>query len=689
MLGVGFPPGGRAAVRCEVSACDYRSYKGRRKGKAVLRRTESFDERWVSEDRTMEELGGYGSAGGGGGGGGDGSHGAPGRGGGKQQQQQHSSAASAAAVASAGGGGGGRSKVQGWSSLTRLHRNPPTSSPPRDPFPPLATCSFSSKSSKNSRPLNNLLASPIFGDDFHRPQQSGGGGLSSGGSFSSNLQGRNSVPGGATSIQNGVAHSSNGRGAGGGVEADGGVVVGETDERRIRRVGYGGSDSSSSSSDSFASNSFGQNGHHQQQGGGGAGGAAAAAAAGSTAGNYYQHGQSARSPPVSSAASHNNRVQSGGAGAGAGAGPGLSPGPFGSGFPSSSGIVVSNQVLQHSGREAGASKHERALELSADAAPFVPAVKRGSYDQALPQLGGAGEAEPSVLRDHSNALDHNIEGHFHHRDLGGRNENRDTAVASENREPERPSVSDCRSSTGDAERDANGEAGAFAYDHGRDGGDSTAASSAFYVPMEPEWEEDDLYLRYRSDALRTARERDRFARGASQAYIRGDHRRAKTMSKQAQERRLLAERLNAEAANEILNQRNNDASRNIWHIDLHGLHTGEAVAALENRLMYIESEIHSSGQTNRREGFFVPQIEHEVGETSNLRAHQDALKHKHTQSLITAPRELLVITGVGVHSQGGPTIPFAVKNFLLTKGYQFAQNTPGSFSVRPKLRLSV
>ncbi|KAL3683623.1 hypothetical protein R1sor_001645 [Riccia sorocarpa] len=106
--------------------------------------------------------------------------------------------------------------------------------------------------------------------------------------------------------------------------------------------------------------------------------------------------------------------------------------------------------------------------------------------------------------------------------------------------------------------------------------------------------------------------------------------------------------------------------------------------------MYIESEMNSASQADVRRGLsLVPGNAHEVGETSNLRAHQDALKQRHTESLIAAPRELLVVTGVGVHSQGGPTLPFAVKNFLLTEGYQFIQNTPGSFSVRPKLRLPV
>ncbi|KAL2643292.1 hypothetical protein R1flu_010879 [Riccia fluitans] len=569
--------------------------------------------------------GGYGS--------GAGSHGDPGlgRAGGESHNtqnvhQQRSSAASAAV------------KVQGWSSLTRLHRNP---SPPLDPFPPLATASsYSSKGSKNTKQVRQ---SPIILEDNYRrlPQHHSPGGFSSSGSsFSSNLQGQN--PGAL--IQNGTAFSSNEKGAG----ADG--VVGEKDERRSRRVGV--SDSVSSSSDSFASNS----GH-----------VATRAAVRSAAGDRNLTGQFCRSLPVSSAASYNRQASE-------------EANRCASVLPGSSGVAAS-------GRELGASKHERTVELSADAEPFFPAVKRGSHDQALRQV--AEEAEFSFLRNQNHSLDHSIL----HED--GAYENGESAVGGapsfEPREPERPSVSDCRSSTGDAERDVNGEIGApISSDQGRDGGDSTAASSAFLLPIEPEWEEEDLYLRYRSDALRTARERDRFARGASQAYLRGDHRRAKTMSKQALEKRLLAERLNADAANEILSQRNKDSRKDIWHIDLHGLHTGEAVSALENRLRYIESEMNSASQADLRGGSsFVPGTGHEVGETSNLRAQQDALKEKHTQSLITAPRELLVVTGVGVHSQGGPTLPFAVKNFLLNEGYQFIQSTPGSFSVRPKLRLPV
>ncbi|KAL3696544.1 hypothetical protein R1sor_010620 [Riccia sorocarpa] len=576
--------------------------------------------------------GGYGSGGG--------SYGEPGlgRAGGRGRHNVHQQRSSAASAAG---------KVQGWSSLTRLHRN--SASPPRDPFPPLAaSSSFSSKGSKNdSKNTRQVQPSPIvLGENFSRLPQNHSPGVysSSGSSFSSNLQGPNL---GGLSASNGAAVSSNGGIRNGKGERGGGRgigVVGETDERRRR--GVDGSDSVSSSSDSFASNS----GHVEP-------------VTASTAGGENWNVQFGRSPPVSSAASYNKQGREHGLG------------PLPSEFRDSS---------QASARELGASKHERTVGLSVDAEPFFPAVKRGSHDQAVREL--AEEGELSTFRNQYGSLDHS--------DLhqGGINDNRETAAgaaaSSEPREPERPSVSDCRSSTGDAERDSNGEIGVRACDHGRDGGDSTAASSFFFVPMEPEWEEDDLYLRYRSDAVRTARERDRFSRGASSAYMRGDHRRAKTMSKLALEKRLLAEKLNAGAANEILNQRNKDCRRDVWHIDLHGLHTGEAVAALESRLMYIESEMNSASQADVRGGLsLVPGNAPEVGETSNLRAHQDALKQRHTESLIAAPRELLVVTGVGVHSQGGPTLPFAVKNFLLTEGYQFIQNTPGSFSVRPKLRL--
>ncbi|KAL3683624.1 hypothetical protein R1sor_001646 [Riccia sorocarpa] len=221
-----------------------------------------------------------------------------------------------------------------------------------------------------------------------------------------------------------------------------------------------------------------------------------------------------RSPPVSSADSYNKQGREQGLG------------PLPSEFRDSS---------QASARTVG---------LSADAEPFFPAVRRGSHDQAVREL--AEEAELSTFRNQYVSLDHT-----------------GAAPSSEPREPERSSVYDCRSSTGDAERDSNGEIGVRACDHGRDGGDSTAVSSSFFVPVEPEWEEDDLYLRYRSDAVRTARERDRFSRGASSAYMRGDHRRAKTMSKLALEKRLLAEKLNAGAANEILNQRNKDCRRDV------------------------------------------------------------------------------------------------------------------------------
>lgn len=78
------------------------------------------------------------------------------------------------------------------------------------------------------------------------------------------------------------------------------------------------------------------------------------------------------------------------------------------------------------------------------------------------------------------------------------------------------------------------------------------------------------------------------SRAATNAFVRGDHFSAQQHSLKAQEEWLAAEQLNLKAANEILNIRNskNDA----WKLDLHGLHAAEAVLALQEHLLKIETQ---------------------------------------------------------------------------------------------------
>jgi hypothetical protein len=104
-----------------------------------------------------------------------------------------------------------------------------------------------------------------------------------------------------------------------------------------------------------------------------------------------------------------------------------------------------------------------------------------------------------------------------------------------------------------------------------------------------ECEENDVYLKFRREALRLSRARGKYARGAYNAYLAGDHAHAKQFSREARENFKTAEQLHAQAAEEILFSRNADV--NVWALDLHGLHATEAVHALKERLAHLEKEL--------------------------------------------------------------------------------------------------
>lgn len=190
------------------------------------------------------------------------------------------------------------------------------------------------------------------------------------------------------------------------------------------------------------------------------------------------------------------------------------------------------------------------------------------------------------------------------------------------------------------------------------------------APPEPEWEEEDVYLKHRKEALRMLRAAERHSKEAERAYLRGDHNTARNMSLKSKEERLAADKLNAKAAAEILKIRN-EKHNDIWKLDLHGLHASEAVQALESRL---------------------EMIEYNTSAPSDLGTKQKGNIHTEQQSsgMLTLrtwrPSELQVITGVGVHSRGGAALPFAIKNFLIDKGYKFSEARPGVIAVRPKFR---
>lgn len=203
------------------------------------------------------------------------------------------------------------------------------------------------------------------------------------------------------------------------------------------------------------------------------------------------------------------------------------------------------------------------------------------------------------------------------------------------------------------------------------------------MPIEPDWEEDDIYLSHRKEALRMMRSASQHSRTASNAFLRGDHYAAQQYSLRAQEEWLAAERLNDKAAKEILSIRN--SRNNIWKLDLHGLHAAEAVRAVQEHLQKIETLVtfsHSVSPTRVQEKNGItrsPSFESfdsmKVENSHKIRA---PFKQRQTT--------LEVITGIGNHSRGQAALPTAVKNFLNENRYRFDEARPGVISVRLKFR---
>ncbi|MQL76287.1 hypothetical protein Taro_008670 [Colocasia esculenta] len=214
-----------------------------------------------------------------------------------------------------------------------------------------------------------------------------------------------------------------------------------------------------------------------------------------------------------------------------------------------------------------------------------------------------------------------------------------------------------------------------------------ASINLLCAPVEPEWEEDDVYLISRKDAIRMMRLASQHSRAASNAFQKGDHLSARLLSQKAQEEWISAEKLNAKAAKEILRIRNSD--NDIWKLDLHGLHASEAVNILKEHLHGIESHVpvkHSAsadGMCRPEKGnLCYPSL------VSGSGLDMDALSGKQ-QALSRGGQNVLhVITGTGNHSRGQAALPKAVRSFLIENGYRFDDARPGVIAVWPKFRRS-
>ncbi|XAR73126.1 hypothetical protein NMG60_11006979 [Bertholletia excelsa] len=202
------------------------------------------------------------------------------------------------------------------------------------------------------------------------------------------------------------------------------------------------------------------------------------------------------------------------------------------------------------------------------------------------------------------------------------------------------------------------------------------------IPIEPEWEEDDIYLTNRRNAIRMMRSASRQSKLAADAYLRGDHFSAKQHSMKAKHERMAAEKLNVKAAKEILNIRN--SKNGLWKLDLHGLHAMEAVQALQERLQKLESmvELDRSVSSDRmRTGAGI--LCHASCESFSEEVEKLDEKCSATRQ---RPKSLHVITGRGSHSRGLAALPTAVRSFLIENEYRYEELRPGAIEVKPKFR---
>ncbi|CAI0430962.1 unnamed protein product [Linum tenue] len=226
------------------------------------------------------------------------------------------------------------------------------------------------------------------------------------------------------------------------------------------------------------------------------------------------------------------------------------------------------------------------------------------------------------------------------------------------------------------------------------------------VPVEPEWEEHDIYLSHRKVAMKMmrtsmyftqkwlyldmkiarlfCRSASQHSRAATNAFLRKDHISARQHSLKAQADWMAAEKLNSKAAREILSIRNSES--HAWKLDLHGLHASEAVQALKEHLHKIETLI----SLNRAPSPCKIKMNNGMVRSSSLESFttssgdgtdkkQVAVRHRSTP--------LQVITGVGNHSRGEAALPTAIRGFLSESGYRFDEARPGVISVWPKFRV--
>lgn len=130
------------------------------------------------------------------------------------------------------------------------------------------------------------------------------------------------------------------------------------------------------------------------------------------------------------------------------------------------------------------------------------------------------------------------------------------------------------------------------------------------------------------------------SKAAKDAYLRGDHLSAQEYSQKAREEWMVAKRLNEKAAKEIMSIRNSKNDQ--WTLDLHGLHSAEAVTALQEHLLKIESQV-PNDQLVCNNG--VKSKSRIVSNVPSLSANCCEIEKLGMRSQLSKPTSLQVITG--------------------------------------------
>lgn len=136
---------------------------------------------------------------------------------------------------------------------------------------------------------------------------------------------------------------------------------------------------------------------------------------------------------------------------------------------------------------------------------------------------------------------------------------------------------------------------------------------------------------FRALAADYAKRRNECARQSRQAYQNGDGRRAKELSNQKKEYERKMKSANRAAAQETFDYHNSSDARSPNEIDLHGLRVPEAIEYFKK---YVD----------------------------------DAQKRQF--------RELIVIVGRGIHSEGGPKIKPAVIEYAKKHKMRYEEDSP-------------